>query len=64
MIGLEDRQEHARNIESACQAGARLHLACEIVGIAARTLQRWKAQEGLVSGDGRPEAVRPMPATR
>ncbi|MBV8501370.1 MAG: transposase, partial [Paucibacter sp.] len=62
MIVLEDRQEHARNIEAACQAGARLHKACEIVGIAARTLQRWKAQEGLVAGDGRPDAVRPTPA--
>jgi transposase InsO family protein len=62
LIVLEDRQEHARNIEAACQAGARLHKACEIVGIAARTLQRWKAQEGLVSGDGRPDAVRPTPA--
>ena len=62
MIGLEDRQEHARNIEAACKAGARLHQACQIIGIAARTLQRWKAQEGLVSGDGRADAVRPIPA--
>lgn len=62
MIGLEDRQEHARNIEAACQDGARLNEACKVVGIAARTLQRWKAQDGLVSGDGRPQAVRPTPA--
>ncbi len=62
MIGLEDRQEHARNIQAACQAGARIHKACEIVGIAERTLQRWKAQDGLVVGDGRPNAVRPTPA--
>ena len=62
MIGLEDRQEHARDIEAACEAGARLHQACEVVGITARTLQRWKAHQGLQSGDGRPTAVRPMPA--
>jgi transposase InsO family protein len=62
MIGLEDRQEHACNIEAACQAGARLTEACKVVGIAARTLQCWKAQDGLVSGDGRPDAVRPVPA--
>jgi len=61
MIGLEDRQGHARNIEAACQAGARLSQACKVVGIAARTLQRWKAQDGLISGDGRPDAVRPAP---
>ena len=52
MIVLEDRQEHARNIEVACKAGARLNQACKIIGIAARTLQRWKACQGLVAGDG------------
>lgn len=62
MIGLEDRQEMARDIEAARRAGARLHMACEIVGIDARTLQRWKADEGLVRGDGRPQAVRPRPS--
>lgn len=62
MIGLEDRQEHARNIEAACKAGARLHQACKIIGVAARTLQRWKARDGLVSGDGRADALRPTPA--
>jgi putative transposase len=61
MIGLEDRQSLARDIEVARQAGARLRLACEVAGIDVRTLQRWKAHEGLVSGDGRPAAVRPTP---
>ena len=61
MIGLEDRQEHARDIEAACKAGARLHEACEVAGITARTLQRWRAHKGLESGDGRPDAVRPVP---
>jgi len=42
-------------------AGARLRLACEIAGIDERTLQRWKARQGLVAGDGRPQAVRPTP---
>ena len=62
MIGLEDRQEIARDIEAACDAGARLKPACELMGISARTLQRWKAGQGLESGDGRPQAVRPAPA--
>ncbi len=62
MIGLEDRQEHARDIEAARRSGARLHEACEVVGITARTLQRWTAHQGLESGDGRPEAMRPTPA--
>ena len=60
MIGLEDRQALARDIHTAHTAGARLKLACETAGIELRTLQRWKAHEGLVGGDGRPQAVRPV----
>lgn len=62
MIGLEDRQTLAQDIEAAQQAGARLAQACEVAGIDERSLQRWKANHGLVSGDGRPGAVRPTPA--
>ncbi|MBB5411364.1 transposase InsO family protein [Paraburkholderia sp. HC6.4b] len=62
MIGLEDRQRLAREIESANRAGARLRLACEVAGIDVRTLQRWKAHQGLVKGDARPGAMRPLPA--
>ena len=42
MIGLEDRQALARDIGVAQAAGARLQPACEIAGIDARTLKRWK----------------------
>lgn len=62
MIGLEDRQALAQDIEAARSAGARLQPACEIAGIDVRTLQRWKARQGLVLGDGRPQAVRPLPS--
>jgi transposase InsO family protein len=62
MIGLEDRQSLALDIEAAHRAGARLRLACEVAGIDLRTLQRWKADQGLVAGDGRPAAMRPTPA--
>jgi transposase InsO family protein len=62
MIGLDDRQRLARDIEAAHQAGARLRLACETAGIELRTLQRWQARDGLVTGDGRPGAARPVPA--
>jgi len=49
MIGLEDRQVLAQDIEVAHGAGARLRLACEIAGIDERTLQSWKAREDLYS---------------
>ena len=62
MIDLEDRQFVARNIHIAQAAGARLSLACQTAGIDLRTLQRWKATEGLIAGDRRPDAVRPLPA--
>jgi putative transposase len=61
MIGLEDRQALARDIDVAHAAGARLRPACETAGIDARTLQRWQAHKGPTAGDGRPHAVRPMP---
>ena len=61
MIDLEDRQALARDIDVAHSAGARLKPACEIAGIDLRTLQRWQAACGLVSGDGRPQAVHPVP---
>jgi hypothetical protein len=54
MIGLEDRLVIARNIVAAHAGGARLRPARETAGIDIRTLQRWGAQEGLITGDGRP----------
>jgi len=62
MIGLEDRRALARDIAVAHGAGARLRPACEIAGIELRTLQRWQAHQGLTAGDGRPQAVRPLPS--
>jgi putative transposase len=62
MIVLEDRRSLAQDIDIAHKAGARLRLACDIAGIDARTLQRWKAHEGLVQGDGRPQALRATPS--
>lgn len=62
MIGLEDRQSLVRDITEAHRSGARLHLACETAGIDVRTLQRWNARTGLVTGDRRPSAQRPLPS--
>ena len=61
MIGLEDRRALAQDIDVAHTAGARLKPSCETAGIDLRTLQRWQAADGLVSGDGRPQAVRATP---
>lgn len=62
MIGLEDRRSLVLNIADAVAAGARQHAACKVAGISARTLQRWQACAGHETGDGRPQAVRPVPA--
>ena len=40
MIALQQRQTLLALIAQACQAGARLHKACAVVGLAARTVQR------------------------
>ncbi len=61
MTGLQDRQILAREIEIAHRAGARLRQACQSAGITVRTLQRWKRGQGLLEGDRRPHAVRPVP---
>ena len=61
MIGLEARRRLAHDIHTAHRAGARLRLACDTAGIDVRTLQRWQAHAGLVGGDGRPQAVHPIP---
>jgi len=62
VTSLEDRQALARDIDKAHEAGARLRQACEVAGIDVRTLQRWKAADGLTREDGRHRAVRPTPA--
>jgi putative transposase len=62
MIVLEDRRSLVADIEQAHRVGARLRYACATAGVDVRTLQRWKAAEGLVTGDRRPGAARPRPA--
>ncbi len=62
MIGLGDRQALAQDIHTAHSTGARLSFACETAGIDLRTLQRWKALDGIIRGDGRPQAVRATPS--
>ena len=52
MIGLEDRRHMAQIIDVAHRDGARLSKACKLAGINVRTLQRWKAQDGLAKGQG------------
>jgi putative transposase len=61
MILVEDRQMIAKRIAQAHAKGARLKAACELAGIDARTLQRWK-RDGLERGDRRPYAICGAPA--
>jgi transposase InsO family protein len=62
MTRLEDRQIRLTEITAACAAGARLAPACALAGIDQRTFQRWRAGDGEVTADRRPEAVRPRPS--
>jgi transposase InsO family protein len=62
MTRLEDRQILVRDIEQARAGGARLAPACALAGIDAGTLRRWKAGDGLIQGDRRPDADRPIPS--
>lgn len=62
MTRQEDRQTLTAVITQACAEGARLEPACALAGLDARTLQRWRAEDGQVREDRRPAAVRPPPA--
>src|SRR3954468_5088130 len=61
MTCREDRMTLMAEISEACAAGARLAPACSLAGIDLRSFQRWRAADGEVKADRRPEAVRPRP---
>lgn len=63
MICPADRQHAVTLIQEAQQAGARLPPICRELGIAVRTYQRW-TRGGGIKPDGRPEALRPVPANK
>ncbi len=61
MISHPDREQAVRLIDEAVAAGARKRQACEEMGIALRTYQRWTAAGEGVRSDGRPTAERRAP---
>jgi putative transposase len=63
LITLTDRQEHVELINQAIISGARQDKACDVIGLSARTLQRWQAN-GVVGEDKRPTATRPAPINK
>jgi putative transposase len=65
MTTTQQREQVVAWIVEAVNAGARRSRACAIVGITARTLQRWKPQGAeRVREDRRPLAERPAPANQ
>ncbi|WP_409014907.1 IS3 family transposase [Archangium sp.] len=57
----EVRRRVLRIIDEAAAAGARLSIACRLIGLSVRTLQRWRKPDS--ASDGRPTACR-RPANR
>ena len=55
MSTLAQRTTALQLIDEACSAGARLHKACAVIGLAARTVQRWleAGKSALHVGDRR-----------
>ena len=62
MTRPEDRQTLTDGIMQARAAGARLAPLCALVGLDARTVQRWNAGAGRIKADRRPDADRPTPS--
>jgi putative transposase len=60
MISAPDRTEAIKLIDEAVAAGCRQAVACEELGVHARTLQRWRSKPE----DGRPSAERPTPTNK
>lgn len=52
MINLSDRKSYCKLLEAACTKGAKQKDACKIIGITARTYQRW-TKNGSISEDKR-----------
>ena len=52
----EERKGQLNLIREAMDAGARQSKACEVIGISAKTMQRWETPGN--DEDGRPEAIR------
>lgn len=63
MTSVSQRIQYVSWIHEANQAGARLRLACDEVGISLRTYKRWY-RGGKVTADKRPEAIRPEPMNK
>ena len=64
MTPLEDRKVILASVAEARANGARLSAISDVVGVDARTLQRWSTKEALATGDKRPSADRPPPASK
>lgn len=65
MSTLTQRCEILELVDEAVSNGAKYQSACDVIGIAASTLRRWRpASQGAVREDGRPTAIRPTPARR
>ena len=47
LISEQDKEGAMRLIQEACNAGARLEPACELLGLDIRTLQRWRVESSL-----------------
>lgn len=63
LTSVPQRTEYVSLIQEANQSGARLHVACNEVGITLRTYRRWH-RDGHITADKRPRAVRPPPANK
>lgn len=64
MSTLAQRHSILEYVDEAVSNGARYKQACNVIGIAASTLRRWRPAGGSVKEDGRPEATRPIPFRR
>ncbi len=63
MISKPDRRKTIELIDAARKSGSRLIPTCQVLGVSARTYQRW-IKQGNACRDRRPEAIRRVPANK
>ena len=62
---LPERHKIIEMINQATRNGARKAIACKIIGLSVRTMQRWYHQNSReIFEDARPNAIRPTPKNK
>lgn len=64
MIATEQRRAVLRRMQQACGAGAHMHKACALIGLVARSVQRWPPPQHDCDGSAAHKRAHTCPANQ